>query len=122
MTSLGRPFFKVESKRKGISLHLLAKELDFTFYSSRSVRGEGNGMKKRGESKEAKRGNAGMNSFSWCHIYIFHFFKTSQGFQPLPQLKLAFFLKDSPFEVWLVSQALNPCSSADDATLVLESH
>lgn len=42
-------------------------------------------MKKRGESKEAKRGNAGMNSFSWCHIDIFHFFKTSQGFQPLPQ-------------------------------------
>ena len=41
MTSLGRPF-EVESKRKGISLHLLAKELDFTLYSSRSVRGEWN--------------------------------------------------------------------------------
>ena len=41
MTSLGRPF-EVESKRKGISLHLLAKELDLTFYSSRSVRGEWN--------------------------------------------------------------------------------
>lgn len=41
--------FEVESKTKGISLHLLAKELDLTFYSSRS------GVKKRGESPPRSR-------------------------------------------------------------------
>jgi hypothetical protein len=31
----------------------------------------GIGMKKRGESKEAQRGNAGKNSFSWCLTFSF---------------------------------------------------